>query len=287
MISIIIPAFNERSVIARTLMAMTDRANPGELDVIVVCNGCTDDTADVARKFGEPVRVLETKIGGKPHALNLGDKAAVSFPRIYADADVLISIETIRSLANRLEQGDALAVAPAPNVDVAGCSWPVRAYYGIRSRLPSGREGIGGSGVYALSEAGHRRFCEFPTLTADDGYVRLQFAPEERETIASVNSTVFAPRKAKDLIVTKTRSHYGSLELAKLYPQLWDNKGEGNNKALLRLFAYPWLWHELFVYCYVTIAAKRRAQARLRAGTFTWQRDETSRIAAEPKSVGH
>src|ERR1017187_9023596 len=102
MISIVIPAFNERSVIARTLKAMTDGANPGELDVIVVCNGCTDDTATIARGFGRPVRVIETKLGSKPHALNLGDQAAVTFPRIYADADVVISINTIRGLANRL-----------------------------------------------------------------------------------------------------------------------------------------------------------------------------------------
>jgi hypothetical protein len=115
--------------------------------------------------------------------------------------------------------------------------------------------------------------------------VRLQFTPQERETLASFHSTVFAPRTVKDLIVTKTRSHYGSLELQKLYPRLWDNKGEGNNEALLQLFARPWLWAELAIYCYVTIAAKRGAQARLRAGTFTWQRDETSRVAAEPSSV--
>jgi glycosyltransferase involved in cell wall biosynthesis len=52
MISIIIPAHNESSVIARTLKAMTDGAKPGELDVIVVCNGCSDDTAVVAGRFG-------------------------------------------------------------------------------------------------------------------------------------------------------------------------------------------------------------------------------------------
>ncbi len=74
MISVIIPAHDEGSVIARTLEAMTNGAAPGELDVIVVCNGCTDDTAAVARRFGPPVRVIETDIAGKSHALNLGDQ---------------------------------------------------------------------------------------------------------------------------------------------------------------------------------------------------------------------
>ena len=144
MISVIVPAHNEHSVISRTLKTMTARAIPGELDVIVVCNGCTDDTAAVAGSFGPPVRVIETGLAGKTLALNLGDKAATFFPRIYADADVHITIETMRTLANRLETGDVLAVAPIANIDLKDCSWLVRAYYEIRSLLPSGREGIGG-----------------------------------------------------------------------------------------------------------------------------------------------
>ena len=80
MISIVIPAHNEGSVIARTLRTLTTNASPDELDVLVICNGCRDETARIARSFGEPVRVLETDIGNKAHALNLGDQACHSFP---------------------------------------------------------------------------------------------------------------------------------------------------------------------------------------------------------------
>ena len=111
MISVIVPAHNEHSVISRTLKTMTARAIPGELDVIVVCNGCTDDTAAVAGSFGPPVRVIETGLAGKTLALNLGDKAATFFPRIYADADVHITIETMRTLANRKHRPERLFLA--------------------------------------------------------------------------------------------------------------------------------------------------------------------------------
>jgi glycosyltransferase involved in cell wall biosynthesis len=280
MVSVIIPAHNESSVIARTLQAMTAGAEPGELDLIVVCNGCTDDTASVAARFGSQVRVIETGISGKPNALNLGDLAAAAFPRIYADADVVIDIETIRALARRLEAGDVLAVAPTPSFDLTGCSWPVRACFDIRSLLPSAQEGIGGSGVYALSEAGRGRFSEFPALTADDGYVRIQFQAEERETLAHVSSTVFPPRTIKDLIATKTRAHYGSFELASLFPKLWQNRGESNNKSLIRLFKDVRLWPKLAIYCLVTTVTRRRARKRLRGGVSVWERDNTSRAAA-------
>jgi len=280
MITVIIPAHNEGLIIARTLKTMTDGAEPGELDLIVVCNGCTDDTASVARRFGSPVRVIETDIPGKTYALNLGDGAAQGFPRIYADADVLITVETIRILAHSLERRGVLAVAPTPNFDLSGCSWPVRACFDIRSRLPSAQEGIGGSGVYALSEAGRRRFGEFPILTADDGYVRIQFQPEERETLRSASSKVFPPRNIKGLIATKTRAHYGSFELASLFPRLWKNRGDSNNKPLIRLFKNPRLWLKLAIYCLVTIIARRRAQRRLRVGSMRWERDNTSRATA-------
>jgi Glycosyl transferase family 2 len=281
MVTVIIPAHNEGSVIARNLQAMTDGAEPGELDLIVVANGCVDDTASVARRFGPPVRVIETDIPGKTHALNLGDEAARSFPRIYADADVVITLQTIRTLARRLERGDVLAVAPTPSFDFAGCSWPVRSCYEIRSLLPSAKEGVGGSGVYALSGAGRARFQEFPSLTADDGYVRIQFQPEERETLQSASSKVFPPRTIKDLIVTKTRAHYGTYELASRFPGLWQNRGESNHKSLIRLFKDPRLWIKLSIYCLVTVIAKHRAHGRMRSGTTNWDRDNTSRAIAQ------
>ncbi len=284
MISIVIPARNEGRVIARTLRAMTTGAAVGEIDVLVVCNGCTDDTASIARTFGPPVRVIETEVGSKVHALNLGDRNSLAFPRIYVDADVIVTLDSIRALAARLERGDVLAVAPQSHVDLNGCSWCARAYYDVRSRLPSARQGIGGSGVYALSYAGRRRFGEFPNLTADDGYVRIQFAPKERETLACVNSTVFAPRKIRDLIVVRTRTYYGTIELARRCPDLWVNSGESNHRSVVGLLKSPSLWPKIIVYCYVNIMARYKAVARFRSANFRWEQDNSSRSAAAPVS---
>jgi len=280
MISVIIPAHNEGSVIARSLNEITNGAKSGEIEVIVVCNGCTDNTASVARSFGPQVNVIVTDVTSKTHALNLGDQAANGSTRVYVDADVVIGNEAIRHLASRLESGDVLAIAPKPIFELESCSWPVRAYYEIRSLLPSAQEGIGGSGVYALSEAGRKRLGEFPALIADDGYVRIHFQANERETLGSANSMVFPPQTVKDLIITKTRSHYGSFELASLHPVLWKNRGESNNKSLIRLFNSPRLWPKLVVYCLITVIARRRALMRLGGGTMRWERDNTSRVAA-------
>src|SRR5690242_13664181 len=103
MISVVIPAYNESAVIKRALNAITDGARFGEMEVIVVCNGCTDDTARQARQIGYPVRVIETMTGSKTHALNLGDAAAGAiFPRVYMDADVVMSVGDLRALTDGL-----------------------------------------------------------------------------------------------------------------------------------------------------------------------------------------
>lgn len=284
MISVIIPAHNEASVILRSLKAITHTAKPGELEVIVVCNGCTDNTAALARSFDSQVNVIVTEIASKAHALNLGNQAANASTRVYVDADVVIDTDDIRNLAISLDSGPALAVAPKPVFELQKCSWPVRAYYEIRSLLPSAQEGIGGSGVYALSEAGRRRLGEFPAVVADDGYVRIHFQAHERHTLDSATSIVFPPRNAKSLIRTKSRSHYGSFELAKLYPELWSNRGESNNRSLIRLFRSPSLLLKLTAYGLITVTAKRLAQKRMAVGTLSWDRDHTSRLVA-PKAA--
>ena len=283
MISIVVPAHNESSVIARTLGAWVSHSGPEVIDVVVVCNGCTDDTADIARRFA-PARVVESEIAGKAHALNLGDRISRAFPRIYADADIVITVDAVRALARRLERGDVLAVAPTPEIHLAGCSWLVRKYYEIRSRLPSSREGIGGSGVYALSEEGRRRFTRFPNIIADDIYVRLQFKPEERETLPFVKSVVFPPRRIPQLIAVRTRAYAGMFELAHCFPELRMNKGEPNHQTLFALFGEPRVWPGLLIYCYVNIVARCKATLRFRAGVFVWQRDDTSRVVPSTDS---
>jgi glycosyltransferase involved in cell wall biosynthesis len=276
MISIVVPAHNEGSVIARTLGAWVGDSSSHELDAVVVCNGCTDNTAEIARRFAPMVRVVETEVAGKAHALNLGDRVSRTFPRIYADADILITVDAIRALARRFERGDVLAVAPTPEINLTGCSWSVRRYYEIRSRLPSSREGIGGSGVYALSEEGRKRFSQFPGIIADDMFVRLQFKPEERETLPLVKSMVFPPRTIPQLIAVRTRAYAGVSELARRFPQLRKNGGETNNRSLAALFKEPGLWSGLLIYCCVNLLARYRA-ARPRSGDLVWQRDDTSR----------
>src|SRR5680860_1419657 len=65
MISVVIPAHNEAGVIRRCLTTLLDGVEPGALDVVVACNGCSDDTAAIARSIDPTVRVVETDVASK------------------------------------------------------------------------------------------------------------------------------------------------------------------------------------------------------------------------------
>ena len=98
--SVVIPA-HQAKVIGRGLHRLFDSLGPG-IEVAVVCNGCTDDTADVVRRRGHRVTVIELAAASKERALRAADRIATAFPRVYVDADVLVSGTAIHAVLEHL-----------------------------------------------------------------------------------------------------------------------------------------------------------------------------------------
>jgi glycosyltransferase involved in cell wall biosynthesis len=279
-VSVVIPAHNEEEVIGRCLDALLSTSEPGELEIVVVCNGCTDRTADVAREYSAGVKVIETPVASKAAALNLGDSAVSGFPRFYVDADVTLPLQSVRRIAARLTNGEALAAAPAMDVDVRASSWTVQAYYRVWADLPYVREGMVGVGVYALSEDGRRRFDEFPDVIADDGYVRMLFSSAERVRVDDAPVRVHAPSRLEDLVRIKTRSRLGRYELRKRFPKLvaGERATKSYRTAMWAIVARPWLWPAATVYAIVVLQSRRRALKQLPSlEDYVWERDQSSR----------
>jgi len=277
MTAIIIPAHNEAAVIGQTLQGLLRQVGEGD-EVIVVCNGCSDDTAAVARRFEPRVTVLETEVPSKTNALNLGDRRARSFPRVYLDADVVLGNGALAEIVRALASGRWLAVSPDPVMNLDGASWAVRAYYDIWLALPYCRSGMIGAGVYALSEAGRARFADFPAVIADDGYVRAMFRESERGRVESAHSTVRAPASLAWLMKIKTRSRLGAMELAMKFPGLLSNEVKDYSGALRGLIANPLKWPKVLVYLYVNLVSRKLARQRLKdLSGYRWEKDLSSR----------
>jgi len=194
------------------------------------------------------------------------------------DADIELSRDAISLMSSRMIETGALAAAPAMEMRFSDTSWPVRAYYRVWQELPYVKEGMIGVGIYALSEEGRRRFHEFPSIIADDGYVRGLFKPHERIRVEECRSIVTAPGTLRGLIKIKTRSRLGRYELTEEFPELSENEPKDYAGALSGLVRRPALWPALVVYVGVNLIARLRAtRMHRRRAHDVWERDDTSR----------
>lgn len=275
--SVVIPAHDEAAVIDRCLDALLEGASPGELEVVVAANACTDDTADRARRR-PGVAVVELPEPGKIGALNAGDAAVSTFPRIYLDADAVMTTADARSLVALLDEGRALAAAPHVRLVTDGVSPVVAWHYRAWASLPVTREGYVGSGVYAVSRAGHARIAPFPDVIADDDYVRRSFSPSER---ASSDGTyeVRPPRTVRAYVARALRGRTGNVQLAASGIQLAPQPGVTGVRGLLPLMRSPRTWP--WVGSFVALTALVRLRLALAGGAVTgWNHDRSSRVAS-------
>ncbi|WP_207400931.1 glycosyltransferase [Actinomadura roseirufa] len=275
--SIVIPAHNEARVLGRLLDGLLEGAAPGELDIVVVPNGCTDGTARVAAAYGAAVRVVESREASKAAALRLGDAAARGFPRLYVDADVELRTGDVRALAAALDRPGVRAAAPARRLDMTGRAWPVRSYYRVWTRLPEVRRGLFGRGVVGVTRAGHDRLAALPGVIADDLASSLAFAAGERTVVGTAHVTVHPPRTLGDLLRRRERAAAGveQLERAGLdQPGGSARTRPADLAALVR--REPLLAPHVGVFLAVAVIARAR-RSRRRGDYSQWQRDESSR----------
>ncbi|MFC4112798.1 glycosyltransferase [Nonomuraea zeae] len=275
MLSVVIPAHNEAGVIGRLLTGLLREAEPGEFDVVVVANGCTDGTAEAAGAYD--VRVLTTPVPSKREALRLGDAAARGYPRLYVDADIELGTADARALAAVLAAQDGpLAAAPERELALADRPWAVRAYYAIWTRLPHVRAGLFGRGVIAVSGAGNERIRALPPVMADDLAASLAFAPDERVIVPSARSVIRPPRTLADLLRRRVRAMTSVSELESAAATAGERTGLRDLAAIVA--REPRLLAAAAVFVLVAVLARRRAARAIRAGDFTtWLRDDSSR----------
>jgi glycosyltransferase involved in cell wall biosynthesis len=284
-VSAIIPAHNEAGVIADTLRSLLQGHELGAVRVLVVCNGCTDSTANVARGI-DGVTVLESSIPSKVAAVNLGLETAPEGTAICVDADIRLSSGGLAALAAAINVPEPRVAAPSVRMDFgSGASWTVRAYYRLWLSLPYVAEGMVGCGVYALNDAARRRLGKIPQIIADDGYVRGSFAPAERVKVESVIATVRAPRTMRDLVKIKTRSRLGRYQLDALFGGKLpgQNERQQHGSAWRGVLFNPARWLDVAVYLYVNAVTRYRARRQFaKLETYVWERDESTRSRQAP-----
>lgn len=167
MISFIVPAYNEESLIGPTLAAIhaAARGSGEPYEVIVVDDGSTDRTAEVARECGaRVVRVECRQIAG---TRNAGAREAAGEILIFVDADTVIAPPTLRATLAALAAG---AVAGGASLRLDGqIPWHGRLLLSlVRAGMRIGRLA---AGCYV--------FCTRAAFDAAGGFDERLYASEE------------------------------------------------------------------------------------------------------------
>jgi len=114
-LSVIIPAYNEAARLGKTLRALVDylSQNAPESEVIVVDDGSSDKTPDLAREVFQDSKGLRTSVIsyksnlGKGRAVRLGLLAARSDVALFSDADFSTPITEAPKLVDPILNGQS------------------------------------------------------------------------------------------------------------------------------------------------------------------------------------
>lgn len=287
MTTIIIAAHNEENVIGATLDVLLTDPGSDAPTIIVVPNGCTDATAEVARRRG--VRVVDVQTPGKAAALNAGDLEADSYPRIYLDADIIVPPGGVRALVNALATTGALVAVPGRRLALEGRPWPVRAYFTINARLPVFQLGLFGRGLVAMSQQGRSRFDQFPLVVADDLFLDSLFTEDERVAVPEIEVVVETPYTTQALMHRLIRVRRGNAAMR-------GQAAPGNPVGVRRADRWSWLRDVVMkdlrlapagvVYAVLSLWAALWAKRGPRS-SLSWGRDDSTRhpgAANEPRA---
>ncbi|MBA3862318.1 MAG: glycosyl transferase family 2 [Erythrobacter sp.] len=290
--TVIIPAHNEETVIARCLLTILECASqPQQIQIIVAANGCNDRTVEIARMIAPHATVLDLPVGSKTAAINAANHMAKHVPRIYIDADVECSFRSLAALAKVLGETGVMTAAPAIRLDVSRCNWLMRAYYRAWSHQPYATAGQGGAGCYGLSAEALAILGEFPPIIADDLWVHTRFSDAQRRHLTedssgqAVYSIVRPPQTAIEQIRVEARRAIGTAEVTKCYPGPHAISGDGGGLAtnLPDALKNGLNLADAMIYFAIKICARLLARWRLIRGRgAVWSRDLGSRAESQP-----
>jgi poly-beta-1,6-N-acetyl-D-glucosamine synthase len=119
-VTVLIAARNEAENIGQTIAYLATQDCDGPCHVILVDNGSTDDTVEVARvqaeAWGLPLTILREPRRGKNNALNTGLRYVQTPLVITVDADTVLHRSAVRLLLARYESSPPDVVAVAGSV---------------------------------------------------------------------------------------------------------------------------------------------------------------------------
>jgi len=133
-VSIIIPTYNEEKYLPTCLDSIFNLEYPKEdMEVIVVDNGSTDRTREIARSYG--VRILRNDSMKVSGLRNLGGKHSNGAILAFVDADCSVAKDWLKTAIGYADDMEVAAWGSPPGIP-KDATWVQRTWYLFRQKKP-------------------------------------------------------------------------------------------------------------------------------------------------------
>lgn len=294
LVTVVVPAYNEEKAIGKTVEALLSLSYDNK-EIIVVDDGSTDRTLEVARSYAEGglVKVVTKLNGGKWDALNTGIKAAKGEFIVCIDADTLLDRNAVQHLVKHFKESQVAAVAG--NVKVGNRS-------GMLTKLQA-LEYVVGINLHRRSEACLQNVTVVPgpigafrTLVlkeiglfegdtfAEDADVTFRILKAGYKTVFEPRAFGYteAPKSMASLAKQRYRWYRGSYQVLSKHRDMAFKKKYGRSGTLVMPWTifngviFPWfmfftlMW--LLVFCFNPLSPYTVYQPRIAGGPPEWTR---------------
>jgi len=297
LVTVIVPAYNEERAIGKTVESLL-KLSYANKELIIVDDGSTDKTLEVARDYAENdlVKVVTKPNGGKWDALNTGIKASKGEFIVCIDADTLLDQDAIQHLIKHFM--DPRIAAVAGNVKVGNRK-------GILTKLQA-LEYVVGINLHRRSEAHLQNVTVVPgpigafrasvlkeiglfegDTFAEDADITFRILKAGYKTVFEARAFGYteAPKSMTSLAKQRYRWYRGSLQVLSKHKDMTFNKKYGRTGTFVMPWTifngviYPWfmfftlMW--LLVFCFNPISPYTIYQPRI-GGPPEWATGQSS-----------
>ena len=121
-ITVCVPAHNEETTIERTIASLLNLDYPKDkLKIVVVNDGSTDKTLEVAKKFGKQIEIIDNKTNlGKGESVNFAIKKCKTEFFGVLDADSVVDKDSLKKILAYFDEDDIVAVTPGMKIEEPG-----------------------------------------------------------------------------------------------------------------------------------------------------------------------
>lgn len=248
-VTLVIVAHNEEARIRHRLQNLAACEYGGEREILLVCDGCTDDTAPGARgtTLPFPLRILEQPDRqGKAAALNLAAATAAGEILVFADARQRFDEKAVATLVDRLRgTPEAAAVSGSLEIEAsvdgpaAGIDFYWRLEKWIRHEESKRDSVIGCTGaIYAIRRGDFHPIPEDTLI--DDVVVPMQALVRGRRILFEPGAVAYDPQtlETRHEKRRKVRTLAGNYQMLFRYPGWLFPRG---NRCWWQLISHKYL----------------------------------------------